>query len=137
MRNAELRLAITMALLALGGCVTPIDANRADREAAVARDLADALEGRVAGKARDCMSMMSASGPQIIGDRTLIYRSGRTLWRNDLPDRCPGMDNNDFLVVQIRGSQLCRNDLVTPTSRGSGIPGPSCRLGLFTPYTKP
>lgn len=131
-----MRLIATMALLALGGCVTTTDAQRADREAATARDLSEALEGRVAGKARDCISTMSAVGPQIIGDRTLIYRSGRTLWRNDLPDGCPGMNDGDFVVVQIQGSQLCRNTLFTPTSTGTKISGPSCRLGLFTPYTK-
>jgi hypothetical protein len=40
------------------------------------------------------------------------------------------------LVVELHGSQYCRNDRFRTVSAGSTIPGPSCFLGTFTPYRR-
>ena len=102
-----------------------------------ARDLAKALAGRTPGKPFNCVDPSWAGTPQIIGNRTLIYRAtGRTL-RNDLPDACPGLDTDSIIVNEMHGSQLCSGDLFYTLERGSRIPGPRCRLGKFTPYEKP
>jgi len=102
-----------------------------------ARDLAKALAGRTPGKPVDCVSSSWVGGPQIIGNRTLIYREVGRVLRNDLPAACPGLDDDSIIVSEIHGSQLCRNDLFYTLQRGSRIPGPHCRLGKFTPYEKP
>ena len=103
-----------------------------------ARDLAKALAGRAPGTPFDCVDPNWAGSPQVIGNRILIYReTGRGVLRNDLPDACPGLDDDSIIVNEIHGSQLCSGDLFYTLERGSRIPGPRCRLGKFTPYTKP
>jgi hypothetical protein len=102
-----------------------------------AHDLAKALAGRTPGKPIDCVDPAWAGSPQIIGNRTLIYRGTGSMLRNDLPDACPGLDDDSIIVNEIHGSQLCSGDLFYTLQRGSRIPGPRCRLGKFTPYTKP
>jgi len=101
------------------------------------RDLAKALAGRTAGKPFDCVNPSWAGSPQIIGSRTLIYHETGRVLRNDLPDACPGLDDDSIIVSEVHGNQLCRGDLFYTLQRGSQIPGPRCRLGKFTPYTKP
>jgi len=97
-----------------------------------------ALAGRVAGKPVDCVDHSRLDGPQVIDDKTLIYReSGRRIWRNDLIGVCPGLKPMDTLIVDVFGTQLCRNDHFRALTPGLSIPGPYCRLGKFTPYDKP
>jgi hypothetical protein len=97
-----------------------------------------ALAGRIAGKPVDCVDHARLNGPQIIDEKTLIYReNGRRVWRNDLIGTCPGLRPMDTLIVDVFGSQLCCNDHFRAVSPGERIPGAICRLGMFTPYDKP
>jgi hypothetical protein len=120
-----------MLTVAIAACATAADTSKPDR------DLVQALAGRTAGAPVDCINASFASGPQIIDGSTLLYRSGRTVWRNDLEARCPGLRPNAILIVEMHGSQLCRNDLFRATEPGDAVPGPRCRMGKFTPYDKP
>ena len=129
-----MRLAIMIGALALAGCAANAGSGG---QTSAERDLAKALEGRVAGKPQDCISTTSADGPQIVDKRTLLYRDGRRVWVNDLGDSCPGLDQDDLLIVELHGSQICRNDKFRATERGSVVPGAYCFFGSFTPYTKP
>lgn len=100
--------------------------------------LASELEGRVAGKPVDCIDKSRLDGPQIVDGGTLIYReSGRRIWRNDPIGGCPGLRTGDTMVIEVWGSQLCRNDHFRSVAPGSSIPGAICRLGSFTPYDAP
>ena len=102
------------------------------------KDLDRALAGRVAGKPVGCVSDNQIDTPQIVSDRILLYRDGGRVWRNDLPAACPGLDDDAIVVTEVHGGQLCRNDQFYTLQRaGIGIPGPRCRLGKFTPWTKP
>ena len=98
----------------------------------------DPLAGRIAGKAVDCVDQSQLGGPDVIDNRTILYRQslGR-IWRNDLEAACPGLRPQTTLIVEIYGSQLCRNDHFRTHDAGSVIPGPLCRLGKFTPYDLP
>ena len=121
---------IPIAALGLLGAAAPA-AHRQDA-------LASALEGRIAGKPVDCVPNARLNGPEIIDEKTLIYReSGRRIWRNDLIGQCPGLRPMDTLIVDVFGSQLCRNDHFRALTPGTRIPGAICRLGSFTPYDKP
>ena len=131
-----MRIATLLGALALTGCMASADPYQ-DRQARAERELADALKGRVAGEPTSCINSMMGNGPQIIDSRTILYRQGAKVWRNDLDGGCPGLDPGDTLIVEIHGSQLCRLDTIRVREPGSSIPGPSCRLGKFTPYTKP
>lgn len=121
--------------LALSGCATY---DKDESAARAARELAQALEGRTPGKPVDCVSSTRLNGPQVIDGRTILYReSGRRIWRNDLPDSCPFLRSDSIMIVEMHGSNLCRNDLFSAVDRGSRIPVGRCRLGAFTPYDKP
>lgn len=105
--------------------------SRADRE------LADAIRGRTAGTPVDCIRVDQMQSPQVIGDRAIVYRDGRRLWVNQLPDACPGLNWNSIVVNEVFNSQICRGDLFKTLDRNSRIPGPACRYAAFTPYVKP
>jgi|UniRef100_UPI0035CA3A1B hypothetical protein len=101
------------------------------------KNLAKALDGRAPGKPETCLSTTRIESPQVIGDRILLYRDGARVWRNDLPDACPGLDDDAIVVTEVFGGQLCRNDQFYTLERGGGsIPGPRCRLGNFVPWDK-
>lgn len=103
-----------------------------------AKDLAKALAGRAPGKPETCVLPSRVGSPQVIGNRILLYRDGGRIWRNDLPDACPGLDDDAIVVTEVYGGQLCRNDQFYTLERsGSTIPGPRCRLGSFVPWDKP
>ncbi|MEO5938578.1 MAG: hypothetical protein ABIQ43_06160 [Sphingomonas sp.] len=123
-----MRFALIPALLAgLAGAAAPA----APREK-------DPLAGRIAGKPADCVDQSRLGGPDIVDNRTILYRQSlRRIWRNDLPEACIGLRPNTTLIVEIYGSQLCRNDHFRSREPGSIIPGPYCRLGKFTPYDLP
>ena len=65
---------------------------------------------------------------------TLLYGTGRTIWANHLGSGC-GFNSSLTLVTQPIGSSHCRGDLVRSFDSFTRIPGPSCVLGEFTPYT--
>jgi hypothetical protein len=98
----------------------------------------DPLAGRIRGTAVDCVDQARVGGPEIVDNRTILYRQSlKRVWRNDLPAACPGLRPNATLIVELYGRQLCRNDHVRAREPGSIIPGPICRLGDFTPYDLP
>ncbi|WP_066800913.1 DUF6491 family protein [Sphingomonas soli] len=131
-----MRTAIILGALALAGCAAQADPAQSRKQERAERELAKALEGRVAGEPTDCISSMGSNGPQIIDANTLLYRQGSRVWRNDLDGGCPGLDPGDTLIIEVHGSQLCRRDMIRVREPGSSILGPSCSLGKFTPYTK-
>jgi len=133
---SALRIALLagLALTAVGCTETKEQAAR--NQAAVDRDLADALKGREPGQPQDCLSNFDmTNGPRVVGNSTILYNSGRTIWRTDVV--CPGMRDGDTLIVELHGSQLCRNDRFRALTPGTSIPGPFCMMGQFTPYRKP
>ncbi|MBN8812755.1 MULTISPECIES: DUF6491 family protein [Sphingomonas] len=131
-----MRVPIIAAMLALAGCAASSEM-QASQRAEARNDLATALGDRVPGAPRDCISISDSDGPQIIDDRTILYKPvGRTLWRNDLGSSCPGLRPYTTLIVEVHGSQLCRNDRFRVLDPGSSIPGAYCMFGRFTPYEK-
>lgn len=126
-------VALLLGVLAIAGCATN-EAQLAKSQASDAKELASALEGRTAGKPVTCVRSMGLNGPQIVG-QTLLYNDLGTIWRTDL-ESCPGLRSDSVLVTQQYGSQLCERDRFTVVSRGSNVPGATCLMGKFTPYTK-
>ena len=133
-----MRLAIIIGIgaAALTGCTANSQYEQSRQERAQ-RELAAALKDRVPGQPQDCVSTFGLGGPQIIDGRTVVYReSGRRVWRSDLEAECPGLDPYDTLIVEVHGSQICRNDRFRAVDAGSRIPGAYCLFGKFTPYEK-
>lgn len=128
-------ITITIGALALAGCAQNAD-YQASRDAQARRELASALGDRVPGKPQDCINPGFTDGPQIIDTRTLVYRQGARLYRNDLASECPSLAPLSTVIVEMRGSQLCRNDQFRVLTPGMSIPSAYCRMGKFTPYTR-
>lgn len=97
------------------------------------------LSGKVAGQPVSCINSTTADQTIRVSDSILLYRaSGRLVYKNDLRGACPGLArDNDVIVTEVRGSGPCRGDIIHLVDRTTGIRGPSCVLGDFTPYRTP
>lgn len=120
--------------VALMGCTAsaalPQGQSRAERE------LAHALAGRTAGEPVDCIETSNIDGPQIIDNRTILYRRGKTMWRTDLDSACPALAPMNTIVIELHGNEICRRDRFRVLEPGTTIPGAYCLMGKFTPYRK-
>jgi hypothetical protein len=113
----------------LGSCAAPPPAT-------VPRQVAE-LAGRTAGLPTDCVPIRQSANLHIADDRsTLVYGSGRTVWANALGPSCR-FGFNDIPIFEPTVSSYCRGDIVRTVDRDSHIPGPSCVLGPFVPFTRP
>ncbi|WP_253200895.1 hypothetical protein [Sphingomonas quercus] len=106
--------------------------SKADGEA----ELAKLLDGRVAGKPVDCISLPSTGSSRIIEGTAIVYGSGRTLYINRPQSSADLLHDDDILVTRTFGSQLCRMDTVRLTNRFSRIPGGFVILDRFVPYKR-
>jgi len=95
-----------------------------------------AIAGRVAGPPKRCILTEMGNGLQPIDRNTVTYRSGKTVWINHMQGTCGGFGQWDVMVTEPLGTQHCAGDLVRSFDPISKIPGPTCRLGEFIPYTK-
>ncbi|MBX9859880.1 MAG: hypothetical protein K2Y20_09860 [Sphingomonas sp.] len=124
-------VALAAAALAGGTTVMARDA------VTLSPELAKALAGRVAGKPENCISASRVNGPEIIDNRNILYRqSGARVWRNEMADKCTVLRENDILVIESYGNQICKFDRFQVINRNSGFPSAYCILGSFTPYDK-
>jgi hypothetical protein len=97
------------------------------------------LGGKVAGEPVSCIPSRTANETIRVSDDILLYRvSGNLVYKNDLRSSCPGLARNDDVIVsRVHGIGPCRGDIIQLVDRTSGIGGPSCVLGDFTPYRTP
>ena len=124
---------LPLLLLALGGCATQADRGPTGEQEELARDLA----GRSAGEPQSCIPTQATSGLTGVDSRTVVQRSGRTIWVNRLDADCPGLRPFNTLIVEAHGSQYCRGDHIRMLEPGATIPGPICVLRDWTPYRTP
>jgi hypothetical protein len=99
--------------------------------------LQKALNGRVAGKPVNCISLTNANSSQIIDGRAIIYRVGGRLYVNEPQSGAASLRDGDILITRTFGSQLCSIDTVRLVDRGSRFPRGVVFLGPFVPYSKP
>jgi hypothetical protein len=121
------------AMLAIGGAVLLMGAARDSDEAVLAKQLA----GRVPGKPVDCIDAQFADGPMVINHRTILYRVGATVYRNDLPSECRPLTETSTVIAELYSNQICYHDRFRTREPGETIPSQFCFFGRFTPYTKP
>ena len=124
-----MRISILLLAAMPGSCAAP-------PPVAAPRQLTE-LTGRTAGAPKDCVPIRSSENLRIADDRsTLVYGSGKTIWVNALGPSCTfGID--DLPIFEPTVSAYCRGDIVRTVDRYSHIPGPSCVLGSFVPFTRP
>ncbi len=98
--------------------------------------LQKALEGRVAGKPVNCISLSSTNSSRIIDGKAIIYRVGGRLYVNEPRSGAASLRDDDILLTRTFSSELCSVDMVRLIDRGSRFPRGFVSLGQFVPYTK-
>jgi hypothetical protein len=128
----RMRIVSTVILLAATACATTVAARDEVPDPAFAK----AIAGKVAGTPRNCISVNDTRESTTFRN-AIVYRVNSKLsYVNDL-DKCPFLRNDNILVTNVRGSQICRGDIVNMVDRGSGFPSGSCSFGDFIPYQTP
>lgn len=96
------------------------------------------LSGRVAGQPTQCLPSYRNNNMITVDENTILFRSGNTLYRNDLRGGgCARLGGAYALVTRTSGSSLCSGDIAEVADLSSGISVGSCVLGDFVPYTTP
>ena len=98
--------------------------------------LAQAVEGRVAGEPVNCISLRGAGSSQIIENSAIVYRSGGTLYVNRPRAGADSLSNWDALLTRTFGSQLCSGDVVQMIDPSTGHMRGLVFLGDFVPYKR-
>jgi len=131
-KSPHLKLVIGVAATALALAAAPLAAReRLTGE----KQLAKMLEGRVAGKPVDCISLNSSRNSTVIDKTAIVYEDGRTLYVNR-PTNADSLDSDDILVTKTSMSQLCRLDTVQLHDRGSRMWHGFVGLEQFVPYKR-
>jgi len=100
------------------------------------RQLARALEGRVAGEPVDCIDLHRIRSSRIINRTAIVYDAGGTLYVNRPRSGASALRDWDVMVTRPFGSRLCRVDTVRMVSPGSNMLGGIVFLGDFVPYKR-
>ncbi|QIL01671.1 hypothetical protein G7078_01950 [Sphingomonas sinipercae] len=118
-----------------GGCTVQPPAGLSARAQS---ELSAELAGRTAGAPRDCLPRHDTAEMRAIGPQTILFGSGRTIYRNDIEGACNGLGQPGYTLVtrSLGGGQLCRGDIAEVRDLRSGMLRGSCALGAFTPYAK-
>lgn len=98
-------------------------------------DLADDSSITISGPAEDCIRASSIRSTKVIDDYTIDFDTGPKIYRNRLPNRCPGLSIANKFSYEVTGSRLCNVDLihVLRSYGGSLERSASCGLGEFQP----
>ena len=94
-----------------------------------------APQARIVGEAETCIPASRIRSTTVHDARTIDFRVGTRLYRNTLPQSCPGLRARDAITYDIRGGQLCRPEIVYVLENFGGElrRGAGCGLGDFVP----
>jgi hypothetical protein len=108
------------------------------RSPEAAKELADALAGRVAGPPRSCITTYRSTKVHPIDDWTILYDQGSTIYVQTPRGGCPGIGSgSDILVTRQVTNQLCEGEIAQTVDLTSRVERGGCVFGPFVPYTKP
>lgn len=133
-RPAVTKSAATLALAAfLAGCAADQPYAMTERDAT---RLAEALGDKVAGEPRDCLNVDQLRNPQVIDEKHIVFRQGRTTWLNQPRMRCPMIDRVGRVLVlePTVGTQICDGDIAKVLDTSTGTIMAACSFGEFVPY---
>lgn len=128
------RLAPAFALAGiLAACAPTQPYEMSERDSA---KLQEALADRTAGEAERCLPLASTRNPQVIDEKHILFKQGRTTWLNQTNMRCPLLDNIGYVMVlePTVGTQICRGDVAKIMDSATGGIMGACALGDFVPY---
>ena len=128
------RYLTAMAALAVVASAMPAQAKeRLTGEA----QLAKMLDGRVAGKPVDCVTLTQIRSTEIIDRTAIVYTTNNGTMYVNRPSGANFLDDDDILVSEPRNGQACRIDIVRLIDRGSRMSSGSVGLNDFVPYPRP
>jgi Family of unknown function (DUF6491) len=120
-------LAPALALLATACATSP--------EQTAARDASQAAMVPAAtpsGKPESCVITRNIRSTKVRNDSVIDFEmNGGKIYRNTLPQSCPGLGFEERFAYKTSTGQLCSVDTITVLR--SSIPGPTCGLGEFQP----
>lgn len=99
--------------------------------------LAKMLDGRVAGKPVDCVTLTQIRSTEIIDRTAIVYTTNNGTMYVNRPSGANFLDDDDILVSEPRNGQACRIDIVRLIDRGSRMSSGSVGLNDFVPYPRP
>jgi hypothetical protein len=95
------------------------------------------LAGRAAGPAVNCLPPGRSSDMTIVGDGSVVFRHGGTLYVNDMRGSCPNLRSHYALVTRrFGGGGLCSGEIAEVIDPASGISLSSCSFGEFVPFRR-
>ena len=100
--------------------------------------LADDDSIKLAGEPQKCITMSRLDHSDVIDNNTIDFHVGRKIYRNRLTSSCPSLKSEDRILIDVRTSTLCSNDVVyTLHDFGGQLQrGAPCGLGEFQPIEK-
>jgi len=128
-RDMQTRLGMVMGLAA--ACALAACAKNPDAPARAQQTMAPS------GPPQNCIDTVRIRSTNVIDDQTIDFRmNDRTVFRNTLPNRCPGLGFARAFSYRTSISRLCNVDIITVVNQGGGPrQGASCGLGQFVPVT--
>jgi hypothetical protein len=82
----------------------------------------------------NCVQTSRIDQTQVHGDRTIDFvMRDRKVYRNTLPDSCPGLGFNESILYKTSIDQLCSVDVITVLQSPGLMRGATCGLGKFQP----
>jgi hypothetical protein len=124
------------AIAALAVVASTVPAQAKERLTGEAK-LAKMLDGRVAGKPVDCVTLTQVRSSEIIDHTAIVYTTNDGTMYVNRPSGANFLDDDDILVSEPFNGQACRIDIVRLIDRGSRMPGGSVGLNDFVPYPRP
>ncbi|MDB5715221.1 MAG: hypothetical protein JWO15_2618 [Sphingomonadales bacterium] len=86
------------------------------------------------GPAISCVQSSSIRETRVHGDSTIDFvMNGGKVYRNTLPNSCPGLGFNETILYKTQTNQLCSVDIITVLQSPGLMRGASCGLGKFQP----
>jgi hypothetical protein len=81
-----------------------------------------------------CLLLRTIDHTESVGDRDILfYLKDRAVYRNELPQACPGLRTGRPFTYRVVTDQLCDTDTVTLLEEQPGglFPTETCALGKF------
>ncbi|MFL0354917.1 hypothetical protein ACI5KX_00440 [Erythrobacter sp. GH1-10] len=129
----------TAALALVAGQPAAADDHKGDDQTEMTKgekQLAEMLEGRVAGEPQRCIRTRLNERLRVIDETAYVYGSGKTIYvqRTKNPE---DIDRDDILVSRrFNPSQICKLDMVTTADRAFGMFTGAVFFEDFIPYTR-
>ncbi|MBX9885125.1 MAG: hypothetical protein K2X68_09150 [Novosphingobium sp.] len=133
-----IRIATKLGLVAAAGALMLAGAAADARPRLTGEEqLAKLLDGRVAGKPVNCITVPYVQSTQVVDKTAIVYGSGSTIYVQRPRTGAASLDSNSILVTQLTTSQLCSIDVVQLRDRNGWFWRGFVALDQFVPYTRP